>query len=100
MENCHDRTNDVHTFTYLNLIGDGIHNFTDGLVIAVSFMANIRLGIVTSLAVILHEIPPEIGDFGILVKEKNLKNYMNVVSSLLIFLRKKVFLISSYNEIY
>jgi len=64
---CHDGVCDVHTFTYLNLIGDGIHNFTDGLIIAASFVTDIRLGIVTTLAVIFHEIPQEIGDFGILV---------------------------------
>lgn len=64
---CHDGVCDVHTFTYLNLIGDGVHNFTDGLIIAASFMTDLRLGIVTTLAVIFHEIPQEIGDFGILV---------------------------------
>lgn len=64
---CHDGVCDVHTFTYLNLIGDGVHNFTDGLIIAASFTTDIKLGIVTTLAVILHEVPQEIGDFGILV---------------------------------
>lgn len=57
----------VHTFTYLNLIGDGLHNFVDGIVIAVSYMVNIPLGIIASLAVCFHEIPQELGDFGILV---------------------------------
>lgn len=64
---CHEGVCDVHTFTYLNLIGDGVHNFTDGLIIAASFMTDIRLGIATTLAVIFHEVPQEIGDFGILV---------------------------------
>lgn len=64
---CHDGVCDVHTFRYLNLVGDGIHNFTDGLIIAASFMTDIKLGIVTTLAVIFHEVPQEIGDFGILV---------------------------------
>jgi len=64
---CHNGVCDVHTFTYLNLIGDGVHNFTDGLIIAASFVTDLRLGIVTTLAVILHEIPQEMGDFGILV---------------------------------
>lgn len=64
---CHDGVCDIHTFTYLNLIGDGVHNFIDGLIIAASFMADLKLGIVTTLAVIFHEIPQEIGDFGILV---------------------------------
>ncbi len=54
-------------FTYLNLIGDGVHNFLDGVIIATSYLISIPLGIVTTLAVIFHEIPQEIGDFGILV---------------------------------
>jgi zinc and cadmium transporter len=64
---CHAGICDVHPFTYLNLIGDGMHNFTDGLIIAASFVTDFKLGIVTTLAVIFHEIPQEIGDFGILV---------------------------------
>lgn len=64
---CHDGKCDVHTFTYLNLLGDGIHNFIDGMVIAAAFLTNVPLGIVTTAAIIFHEIPQEIGDFGILV---------------------------------
>jgi len=64
---CHKNKCEVHTFTKMNLIGDGIHNFIDGLIIAASFVADIRLGIITSLAVALHEIPQELGDFGVLV---------------------------------
>lgn len=64
---CHEGVCDVHAFTYLNLIGDGIHNFIDGVLISVSFIASIKLGIVTTLAIILHEIPQELGDFGVLV---------------------------------
>jgi zinc and cadmium transporter len=64
---CHAGVCDVHTFTYLNLIGDGLHNFTDGLIIAASFVTDFRLGVVTTLAVVFHEIPQEMGDFGILV---------------------------------
>lgn len=64
---CHEDACDIHTFTYLNLIGDGVHNFTDGLIIAASFMTDLKLGIVTTLAVIFHEVPQEMGDFGILV---------------------------------
>ncbi|HAV43485.1 TPA: ZIP family metal transporter [bacterium] len=64
---CHNGFCDIHPFTYLNLIGDGVHNFTDGLVIAASFMTDLKLGVVTTLAIIFHEIPQEMGDFGILV---------------------------------
>lgn len=52
---------------FMNLFGDGLHNFIDGVVIAGSYLVNIQLGIATTIAVILHEIPQEIGDFGILM---------------------------------
>ncbi|MBI5061860.1 MAG: ZIP family metal transporter [Candidatus Aenigmarchaeota archaeon] len=58
---------DAHPFTYLNLIGDGIHNFLDGVAIAAAFITNTQVGISTTLAVIAHEIPQEMGDFGILL---------------------------------
>lgn len=64
---CHNGICDVHAFTYLNLIGDGLHNFVDGMVIAASFIVSLQLGAVTTLAVIFHEIPQELGDFGVLV---------------------------------
>ena len=65
---CHEgRQCHVHTFTYLNLIGGTCHNFIDGMVIAVAFIASFKLGIATTLAIILHEIPRELGDFGVLV---------------------------------
>jgi len=49
------------------LIGDGIHNFVDGVLIAAAFLTDVQLGIVTSLAVAAHEIPQEVGDFAILL---------------------------------
>ncbi len=52
---------------YLTLIGDAIHNFADGAVIAASFMVSVPLGITTTLAVIAHEIPHELSDFLILI---------------------------------
>jgi len=64
---CHERECPIHTFAYLNLLGDSVHNFIDGVIIAVSFIASIPLGAATTLAVIAHEIPQEIGDYGILV---------------------------------
>ena len=52
---------------WMILIGDGMHNFTDGILIAAAFLANPQLGIVTGLAIIAHEIPQEIGDFIVLL---------------------------------
>lgn len=63
---CHEEKCDVHAFTYLNLIGDGIHNFIDGLIIGTSFLVNIKVGIIATTAIIMHEIPQELGDFGVL----------------------------------
>ncbi|MGC8812151.1 MAG: ZIP family metal transporter [Candidatus Aenigmatarchaeota archaeon] len=63
---CHEIEH-VHTLGYVNLISDAIHNFVDGLIIAASFLSSLSLGIISSLAVISHEIPQEIGDFGVLL---------------------------------
>ena len=57
----------VHLPSYMILIGDSVHNFIDGLIITASFFVSIPLGIMTSLAVISHEIPQEIGDFGVML---------------------------------
>lgn len=64
---CHKGKCNIHTFGYMNLFGDSIHNFIDGLIIAATFLVDIKLGIITSFAVALHEIPQEIGDFGVLL---------------------------------
>ena len=58
---------EVHGFTYLNIVGDAIHNFLDGAVIAISFMNSTALGIIATIAIIAHEIPQEIADFSILI---------------------------------
>ena len=57
----------VKKFVYLNVIGDGIHNLIDGMIIAASFFITVPVGLATTVAVIFHELPQEIGDFGILV---------------------------------
>jgi len=56
-----------HPLAFMNLVGDGLHNFIDGMIIAASFLASTQLGAATALAVIFHEIPQEIGDFGVLL---------------------------------
>ncbi len=65
---CHRYKCDVHPFGWMNLIGDAIHNATDGFTIAVSFLVSPALGWATTLAIIAHEVPQEIGDFFILLK--------------------------------
>jgi zinc and cadmium transporter len=66
---CHIPTSEEHphSFAYMNLFGDAVHNFIDGLIIGGSYLASIPLGIATTLAVVFHEIPQEIGDFGVLI---------------------------------
>jgi len=54
-------------FGYLSLVADGLHNFTDGVLIAAGWLVSPEIGIATTLAVILHEIPQEISDYGILI---------------------------------
>ena len=57
----------IHPVGNLVLFSDGVHNLIDGIIIGVSFLANIPLGVATTIAVILHEIPQEIGDFTVLL---------------------------------
>jgi zinc and cadmium transporter len=66
---CHDIDCEVHPkhLGIMNLVGDSVHNFIDGVLIAASFMVSIPLGIATTIAVIAHEVPQELGDFGVLL---------------------------------
>ncbi|MFH1541556.1 MAG: ZIP family metal transporter [bacterium] len=66
---CHAETNEEHPHpvAVLNLVGDGVHNLIDGLIIGAAYLVSIPLGLTTTLAVVLHEIPQEIGDFGVLL---------------------------------
>src|SRR5688572_7104476 len=57
----------VHPVAVTNLVGDGLHNFVDGAIVAGSFLVSPGLGVATTIAVALHEIPQELGDFGILL---------------------------------
>jgi zinc and cadmium transporter len=69
----------------LIVLGDGIHNFVDGVLIAAAFLTDVHLGIVTSLAVAAHEIPQELGDFAILLQSGYSKPkafFYNMLSSL------------------
>jgi zinc and cadmium transporter len=62
-----DEHNHIKPVGKMILISDGIHNLVDGIIIGISYMAGVEVGIATTIAVILHEIPQEIGDFGVLL---------------------------------
>ena len=63
----HENHSNIKPFAIMNLVGDGVHNFIDGLIIGASYLISIPVGIATTVAVALHEIPQEIGDFGVLI---------------------------------
>lgn len=70
---------------YLILVGDAVHNFVDGVLIAAAFLTDVHLGIVTAIAVAAHEIPQEVGDFAILLHSgfsRGRALFYNVLSSL------------------
>ncbi len=78
-----------HPFAIVNLVGDAVHNFLDGLIIGASYIVSIPVGLATTIAVIFHEIPQEIGDFGVLLhggfsKSKAiLFNFLSALTSIL-----------------
>jgi len=92
----------IHPFAMMNLFGDGVHNFIDGIIIAASYLVSVPVGIATTLAVILHEIPSEIGDFGVLLHggfSKGKALFYNFITALTAVLGAIVsLLISSYIE--
>ncbi|HUO57089.1 MAG TPA: ZIP family metal transporter [bacterium] len=63
-----DEHHEIQPYGYLNLVADMTHNFIDGLIIGASYRVGMPLGMATTLAVLLHEIPHEFSNFGILVK--------------------------------
>ena len=67
---CHEHTEScprkMH-LGYLNLVGDAVHNLIDGIIIASTYAVSIPLGVVTTISIISHEIPQELGDFGVLL---------------------------------
>ncbi|MCK9292561.1 MAG: ZIP family metal transporter [archaeon] len=87
---CHVPTSKKHPhpFAYMNLVGDALHNFIDGLVIGGTYLVSIPIGIATTIAVILHEIPQEIGDFGVLIhggftiKKALVMNFLTALTSI------------------
>jgi zinc and cadmium transporter len=76
----------IHPVGQLVLFSDGIHNFIDGMIIGASFLISVPVGLATTLAVILHEIPQEIGDFAVLLHSGYTKMralWLNFLSALL-----------------
>ena len=93
-EMCHDISEEAeahknkggHTLGYMILASDGLHNFIDGIIIGASYLVSIEVGIATTIAIILHEIPQEIGDFGVLLHagwSKMRALFFNFLSALL-----------------
>lgn len=75
----------IHPMGKLVLFSDGVHNFMDGVIIGASFLVSVPVGLATTLAVILHEIPQEIGDFAVLIHSGYSKTralWLNFLSAL------------------
>lgn len=84
---CHivDDKDHIHPVATMNIVGDSVHNLIDGALIAASYFVNPMVGISTTIAVILHEIPQEVGDFGVMIhKGISVKKalFLNFVSGL------------------
>lgn len=100
-QHCHipassEHSHHAHPVVALNLVGDAVHNLVDGMIIAASFLVSVPIGITTTLAVLLHEIPQEIGDFAILIHgglsvQKAL--FFNFLSALAAFVGAIIFLV-------
>lgn len=84
-EKTHPIEEKIHPVGYLLTIGDSFHNFLDGVIIAASFLVDVKLGLITSIAVFFHEVPQEIGDFAIMLHAK--------------MSRKKVFLYNFFAQL-
>lgn len=90
-QHCHVPTTKEHPhpFAFMNLVSDGVHNFIDGLIIGASYFVSIPLGLATTLAIIFHEIPQEIGDFGVLLhggfskRKALLMNFLSALTAVL-----------------
>lgn len=88
---CHIPTSEshIHPLVTMNIIGDGVHNFIDGMLIAASYIISVPLGIATTLAIILHEIPQELGNFGVFlhaglsIKKALIYNFLSALTAFL-----------------
>lgn len=88
---CHLSATESHTHPlgFMNLVGDAVHNFIDGILIAGSYLLSVPVGIATTIAVIFHEIPQEMGDFGVLLhsgmkpKKALLFNFLSALTAVI-----------------
>lgn len=66
---CHHFTTKLHPhrLAWMNIFGDTLHNFMDGLILGASYVVSLPVGVATTIAIVLHEIPQEIGDFGVMI---------------------------------
>jgi len=82
---CHRAPSEHRPLTYLILIADGVHNFIGGLAVAGAFLIDVRVGVSTWIAAAAHEVPQELGDFGILIHggwKKGKALFYNLLSAL------------------
>lgn len=88
-KHCHNMECTTHSFGYINLVGDSIHNFIDGVIIAGAFIAGPAVGITATIAIAIHEVPQEIGDYGVLIhsgfnkRKALLLNYLTALTVVL-----------------
>jgi len=79
----------IHSFAYMNIIGDSVHNFIDGLIIGASYLISNTIGFASTIAIFFHEIPQEVGDFGVLIhggfkkKKALIYNFMTALFAVL-----------------
>jgi zinc transporter 7 len=84
-KNSEPKSGDIAVAGYLNLVADFAHNFTDGLAIGASYLTGHSIGVVTTLTILLHEVPHEIGDFAILIQSgcsKKKAIYLQLITAL------------------
>lgn len=82
-----EHSEEVHSMTYMTITGDTLHNFIDGMIIATAYLVSVPLGVATTAAVVLHEIPQELGNFAVLVhggwsrKKALLYNFLSALAA-------------------
>lgn len=97
-----DKNSKISSVAWMVVVGDGFHNFSDGLAVGAAFSASLSSGVSTAIAVFCHELPHELGDFAILIKSgMTIKQAIvyNVVSALLAYIGVVVGIFAGGNEL-